>query len=106
MAGFARRAGALGLVTMAALGPSPPAVQAPQEQRPIFRGGANVVRVDVTVTNLDGGTVIVPGAFRHTPPVDASRPPRPAARASVPVCARAVGHRQPHRQLRPTLTPI
>ena len=36
--------------------------------------------VDVTVTNLDGGTVIVPGAFRHTPPVDASRPPRPAPR--------------------------
>jgi VWFA-related protein len=54
MAGFARRAGAVGLVTVAALGPSPAAVQAPQEQPPIFRGGANVVRVDVTVTNRQG----------------------------------------------------
>lgn len=54
MAGFALRVGALGLVTMAALGPAPAAVQAPQDQRPIFRGGANVVRVDVTVTNRGG----------------------------------------------------
>jgi VWFA-related protein len=54
MGGFALRAGALGLVTIAALGPSPAAVQAPQEQQPIFRTGANVVRVDVTVTNRRG----------------------------------------------------
>ena len=54
MAGFARRAGAVGLIIVAALGPSPAAVQAPQDQRPIFRGGANVVRVDVTVTNRRG----------------------------------------------------
>ena len=54
MAGFARRAGAVGLITVAALGPSPAAVQAPQDQRPVFRGGANVVRVDVTVTNRRG----------------------------------------------------
>ena len=74
MTGFALRAGAaaVGLVTVTALGPldsrnpgpkttrsfgaGPPAaaVQAPQEQRPIFRGGANVVRVDVTVTNRRG----------------------------------------------------
>ena len=54
MAGFARRAAAVGLVTVAALGPSPAAVQAPQPQPPIFRGGANVVRVDVTVTNRRG----------------------------------------------------
>ncbi len=54
MAGLARRAGAVGLVTVAALGPSPAGVQAPQQQPPIFRGGANVVRVDVTVTNRQG----------------------------------------------------
>ena len=54
MAGFALRAGAVGLVTLAALGPAPAAFQAPQEQRPIFRGGANVVRVDATVTNRQG----------------------------------------------------
>ncbi len=54
MAGFARRAGAVGLVTVVALGPSPAAVQAPQEQPPVFRAGANVVRVDVTVTNRRG----------------------------------------------------
>jgi len=55
MAGFARRAAAVGLVTVAALGPSPAAVQAPQQQQPpVFRGGANVVRVDVTVTNRRG----------------------------------------------------
>ena len=54
MAGFARRACAVGLVTMAALAPSPAAIQAPQEQPPVFRGGANVVRVDVTVTNRRG----------------------------------------------------
>lgn len=59
MAGFALRAGrvAVGLVTVAVLAPSPAAVQAPQEQRPIFRGGANVVRVDVTVTNRQGAPV-------------------------------------------------
>ena len=56
MAGFALRAGAVavGLSTIAVLGPSSAAVQAPQEQRPVFRGGANVVRVDVTVTNHRG----------------------------------------------------
>ena len=54
MAGFARRAGAVALVTVAALDPSPAALQTPQEQRPVFRGGANVVRVDVTVTNRRG----------------------------------------------------
>ena len=54
MAGFARRAAAIGLVTVATFGPSPAAVQAPQQQPPVFRGGANVVRVDVTVTNRRG----------------------------------------------------
>lgn len=56
MTGFALRAGAVafGVATMVALGSSPAAVQAPQEQRPVFRGGANVVRVDVTVTTRRG----------------------------------------------------
>jgi VWFA-related protein len=75
MTGFALRAGAaaVGLVTVTAAGPLDSrilgpnktarwlgagvpagAVQAAQEQRPIFRGGANVVRVDVTVTNRRG----------------------------------------------------
>jgi VWFA-related protein len=75
MTGFALRAGAaaVGLATLTALGPfdsrilgpssttrsfgagpSAAAVQERQEQRPIFRGGANVVRVDVTVTNRRG----------------------------------------------------
>src|SRR4051794_25339390 len=55
MGGFVLRAGALavGLLTLAT-GPPAAAVQAPQEQRPVFRGGANVVRVDVTVTNTHG----------------------------------------------------
>src|SRR3972149_6670796 len=59
MAGPACRAGAVafGLATMAVLAPSPAAVQAPQEQRPIFRGGANAVRVDVTVTTRQGTPV-------------------------------------------------
>ena len=75
MIGFALRAGAaaVGFATLAALGPfdsrifgrnsatrslaagpSAVALQDRQEQRPIFRGGANVVRVDVTVTNRRG----------------------------------------------------
>lgn len=56
MTGFALRASAVlvGLVTAAALAPSPAAIQAPQEQRPVFRAGANVVRVDVTVTDRHG----------------------------------------------------
>jgi VWFA-related protein len=37
-----------------ALAAAPVAEQPPQEQRPVFRGGANVVRVDVTVTNRKG----------------------------------------------------
>ena len=35
----------------------PAAAQTPQPQRPIFRGGANVVRVDVTVTDRKGEPV-------------------------------------------------
>lgn len=56
MAGFALRAGAVavGLVAVTALGSSPAALQTPQEQRPIFRGHTNIVRVDVTVTNRRG----------------------------------------------------
>ncbi len=61
---FAIRAGAvgLGLVALTALGPSQTAQQPPPQQQqqqqpqqpPVFRGGANVVRVDVTVTNHRG----------------------------------------------------
>lgn len=58
MAGFAIRAGAVGIgfVALTALGSSQTAQQAPQQQQqpPIFRGGANVVRVDVTVTDRRG----------------------------------------------------
>ena len=54
MAGFALRAGVVGLAAVAVLGPSAATVQTPQGQPPIFRGGANVVRVDVTVTNNRG----------------------------------------------------
>jgi len=56
LTGFAIRAGAvgIGLVALVALGSSPTAQQAPQQQPPVFRGGANVVRVDVTVTNRRG----------------------------------------------------
>lgn len=57
MSGFALRTGAVavGIFTIAALGRSPAAVQAPpQQQPPIFRGGTNVVRVDVTVTDRRG----------------------------------------------------
>jgi VWFA-related protein len=60
VAGFAIRVGAagLGLVAMAALGSSITAVQAPQQpQPPVFRGGTNIVRVDVTVTNHRGEPV-------------------------------------------------
>jgi VWFA-related protein len=38
----------------AAVVAAPVAEQTTQEQRPVFRGGANVVRVDVTVTNRKG----------------------------------------------------
>ena len=55
MAGFALRAStAVGVALLTALGVAPAALQNSQEQRPIFRGGANVVRVDVTVTNRKG----------------------------------------------------
>ena len=54
MAGFALRASVVGLAAVAVLGPPAGAVQSPQAQPPIFRGGANVVRVDVTVTNSRG----------------------------------------------------
>jgi VWFA-related protein len=58
VAGFAIRAGAvgIGLVALTALGFSQTTQQAPQQQQPppIFRGGANVVRVDVTVTDRRG----------------------------------------------------
>src|SRR6185503_6107678 len=54
--GFAVHAGAVAVafVALTALGSSPTAVQAPQQQPPIFRGGTNIVRVDVTVTNRRG----------------------------------------------------
>ena len=60
MTGFAIRAGAvgIGLAALVALGSSPTAQQAPQQQPPVFRGGANVVRVDVTVTNRRGEQAI------------------------------------------------
>ena len=61
MAGFAIRVGAvaIGFVAMTALGSSRTAVQAPQPQQqpPIFRGGTNIVRVDVTITNHRGEPV-------------------------------------------------
>jgi VWFA-related protein len=53
---FAIRAGAVGIgfAAMAALGSSQTAQQTSQQQPPVFRGGANIVRVDVTVTNRNG----------------------------------------------------
>lgn len=58
MTGFAVRACAvgIGLVALTALGSSPTAQQTPQQQQqpPIFRGGTNIVRVDVTVTDRRG----------------------------------------------------
>ena len=58
MTGFAFRAGAVGIgfVAVTALGFSQATQQAPQQQQqpPVFRGGANVVRVDVTVTDHRG----------------------------------------------------
>ena len=60
MTGLAIRACAvaIGLVAVTALAPFPAALQAPQQrQPPIFRGGANVVRVDVAVTNRHGEPV-------------------------------------------------
>ncbi len=61
MSGFALRIGAVAAaILMVALpGRSPAAVQAPQQQQPpIFRGGTNVVRVDVTVTDHRGEPAI------------------------------------------------
>src|SRR6185503_7334622 len=57
--GFAVHAGAVAVafVALTALGSSPTAVQAPQQQPPIFRGGTNIVRVDVTVTDRRGEPV-------------------------------------------------
>jgi VWFA-related protein len=57
LTGFAIRATAvgLGIVALTALGSFPAAQQTPpQQQPPVFRGGANIVRVDVTVTNRRG----------------------------------------------------
>lgn len=57
MAGVAIRVGAVGLgfVALTAIGASQtPQQTPPQQQPPVFRGGANVVRVDVTVTNRRG----------------------------------------------------
>jgi VWFA-related protein len=57
VASFAFRAGAvaIGFAAMTAIGSSQTAQQpAPQQQPPVFRGGANIVRVDVTVTNRRG----------------------------------------------------
>ncbi len=59
--GFAMRASAVGvgLAALTALGSSPTAQQTPQQQQPppVFRGGTNIVRVDVTVTNRKGEPV-------------------------------------------------
>jgi len=54
--GLSIRASALvGFVAVMAVGTSPIAVQTPQQQQPpIFRGGTNIVRVDVTVTDRRG----------------------------------------------------
>ena len=62
MTGFAIKAAAVGIafVALTALGPSTTAVQSPQPQQqqpPIFRGGTNIVRVDVTVTDRRGEPV-------------------------------------------------
>jgi VWFA-related protein len=60
VSGFTIRAGVVGIgvVALTALGLSQTPGQAPQAQQPpVFRGGANVVRVDVTVTNGRGETV-------------------------------------------------
>ena len=62
MTGVAFRASAVGLgfVALMALGSSQATQQAPQPQQqqpPVFRGGANVVRVDVTVTSSRGEPV-------------------------------------------------
>ena len=57
MAGFAIRAGVVAAVVVALTGIASPqtAQQGSRPQRPpIFRGGANIVRVDVTVTKRDG----------------------------------------------------
>jgi len=49
MTGFPLRAFAVA-VGIGIIAASPAAIQDPQQQRPVFRTGANVVRVDVTVT--------------------------------------------------------
>ena len=56
MTGLVIRAGAVGIavVTVTSLGFSQAPVQQPQQQPPVFRGGANVVRVDVTVSKRTG----------------------------------------------------
>lgn len=56
MTGLVFRTGVVGIafVAVTALGFSQAPVQQPQQQPPVFRGGANVVRVDVTVTNRRG----------------------------------------------------
>jgi VWFA-related protein len=46
-----------GIICAAALQAQPPATPAPQEQRPTFRGGANLVRVDVSVVDRHGQPV-------------------------------------------------
>jgi len=54
--GFAIRAGAVvtGFAALAAIGAPQTPQTPPQQQPPIFRGGANIVRVDVTVTSRRG----------------------------------------------------
>jgi VWFA-related protein len=58
VAGVAIRAGAVGLgfVALTAIGVPQASQQTSQQQQqpPVFRGGANIVRVDVTVTNRNG----------------------------------------------------
>lgn len=56
MTGLVIRAGAVGIafVAVTALGFPQAPVQQPQQQPPVFRGGANVVRVDVTVSKRTG----------------------------------------------------
>ena len=55
MGRVALRAGAVAAgIVMVMAGPPAAALQTAQEQRPSFRGGTNIVRVDVTVTNRRG----------------------------------------------------
>ena len=60
MGSLAIRAGVMGIgvVAVMALGSATTASQAPQQQQPpVFRGGTNIVRVDVTVTDHHGEPV-------------------------------------------------